>query len=342
MTLLSTSPTAIHDFERLIAQNRQEKEQPASKHESTSIILHGVDVDDKCDRSLDDTSSSSSSSQTRSPFVAEESFPTQKTGAFHHNASTHDDDEEKKGVLPSRLTLPTFASSSPINADMRLLLNANGGGAMNSSIITTMSEFVHYLPIAIQQRKQYGIPPGAWNDPISQLFRQFRCNESVWQNYAHWNSDKAYTRNLISTDHRSYTLLLLCWNPDRYSPIHDHPCDGCWMKVLQGSVRECRYRHSSSGNDSDDTSAPSKLECIADDVFTENQLAYITDSMGYHKVGNPSESTPAVTLHLYSPPFSRCQTWASESSAPKLNHCASKYDTEFGNCAQTLSKRLGE
>lgn len=29
------------------------------------------------------------------------------------------------------------------------------------------------------------------------------------------------------TIHKTFTLLLLCWNPGKESPIHDHPCDGC-------------------------------------------------------------------------------------------------------------------
>ena len=31
--------------------------------------------------------------------------------------------------------------------------------------------------------------------------------------------------------------------------------------------------------------------------------------MGYHKVGNPCNDQPAVTLHLYCPPFESCRTW---------------------------------
>ena len=50
--------------------------------------------------------------------------------------------------------------------------------------------------------------------------------QEEWEPYAFWDADKLYTRNLVSTDGESYTLLLLCWNPGKESPIHDHPCDG--------------------------------------------------------------------------------------------------------------------
>ena len=126
------------------------------------------------------------------------------------------------------------------------------------------------------------------------------------QKYAFFDTSKPYTRNLIHTDNKHYTLLMLCWNPNQESPIHDHPCDGCWMQCIKGSVRECRY---------DSTT----LDCISDSTVNEGNLTYITDSMGLHKVGNPSSNVPAITIHLYSPPFQKCTIWCSQrKTANKL------------------------
>lgn len=83
-----------------------------------------------------------------------------------------------------------------------------------------------------------------------------------WRRYALFDSTRHYTRNLIATDNKTFTLLLLCWNPGRESPIHDHPCDGCWLKVLEGSVRECRYVEDNVAGENQ-----SQLRCISDDVF---------------------------------------------------------------------------
>lgn len=38
-------------------------------------------------------------------------------------------------------------------------------------------------------------------------------------------------------------------------------------------------------------------------------VCFITDSIGLHRVENRSNVYPAVSLHLYCPPFSRCQTF---------------------------------
>ena len=139
-------------------------------------------------------------------------------------------------------------------------------------------------------------------------FRRVRFDKQDWEAYAHFDASRHYTRNLIATDHVSYTLLLLCWNPGQESPIHDHPCDGCWMEVLQGQIQECRYRTSVKGKGT-------KLECTQDKTFDEGGIVFIEDSQGLHKVGNPG-TRPAVTMHLYSPPFQSCKIWLDETKQP--------------------------
>ena len=52
--------------------------------------------------------------------------------------------------------------------------------------------------------------------------------------YTYWDKERPYTRNLICTDNKNYTLLLLCWNSQRESKIHNHPCDGCYVKCVRG------------------------------------------------------------------------------------------------------------
>ena len=72
------------------------------------------------------------------------------------------------------------------------------------------------------------------------------------------------------------------------------------MQVLEGSIREQRYNR--------------RLECTHDAIYSGGELAYITDSMGYHKVGNPTTHQPAVTLHLYAPPIRECHVWCDDNN----------------------------
>lgn len=87
-----------------------------------------------------------------------------------------------------------------------------------------------------------------------------------------------------------------------------------------GDVRECRYRYSQR--------EPQVLECIRDETFTEGGIVFIEDSEGYHKVGNPSSTSPAVTMHLYSPPFQSCKIWLDERRQPSRS-CICHY-SEYG------------
>ena len=109
---------------------------------------------------------------------------------------------------------------------------------------------------------------------------------------------------------------MLLWNPNKMSLIHDHPCDGCWMRVCKGNVREARYKR----NDDE-------LSKIKDDVYKESEIIYIADWMGLHQVGNPSKDEYAVTLHLYSPPFDSCKVWLDEKKVGKTIQSKITYDT---------------
>jgi len=148
-----------------------------------------------------------------------------------------------------------------------------------------------------------------------------------WLPYALQDNSRHYTRNLIATDRATYTLLLLCWNPGQYSPIHDHPCDGCWMRVLHGRVRECRYK--SSRDDEPDNGSGGGLVCTSDTTASAGDLVFIQDRLGYHKVGNPDPTQPAFTLHLYSPPIDRCRIWLdAEKDCSSSTECCNY--SEYG------------
>lgn len=136
--------------------------------------------------------------------------------------------------------------------------------------------------------------------------------------FAQFDSSRNYTRNLISTDHETYALMLICWNKGKYSPIHDHPSDGCWVKVIQGHVNEVRYERRGSS-----------LEETANRVLT-NGVTYMDDSIGLHKVGNPKDNEDAITMHLYAPPYEKCRVWFDIEDADKCSIAVTNYYSEFG------------
>jgi hypothetical protein len=65
------------------------------------------------------------------------------------------------------------------------------------------------------------------------------------------------------------------------------------------------------------------------------------DKIGLHRVSNPNFSKPAVSLHLYCPPFDTCKTFCEETGAQRASG-KMVYFSENGVCkniaAQLLSK----
>lgn len=139
-------------------------------------------------------------------------------------------------TLGSRLSLHEFIAALP--ATIRKSHNKDDNGILSS------------IDLSFDR--------GTDNDPISTLYKRLDLKKEDWERYALFEPSKNYTRNLISTDNETFTLILMCWNSGKESPIHDHPCDGCWMRVCEGSVQEKRYVR----EETTDT-----LECVSDELF---------------------------------------------------------------------------
>ncbi|XP_010015197.1 PREDICTED: cysteine dioxygenase type 1 [Nestor notabilis] len=115
-------------------------------------------------------------------------------------------------------------------------------------------------------------------------------------------SDSRYTRNLVDSGNGKFNLMILCWGEGHGSSIHDHTDSHCFMKILQGNLKETLFKWpEKKGN--------GEMIKKSERVLRENQCAYINDSIGLHRVENISHTESAVSLHLYSPPFDSCNTF---------------------------------
>ena len=72
------------------------------------------------------------------------------------------------------------------------------------------------------------------------------------------------------------------------------------MKILQGELTETRYEFP-QGDRGSGKGKKKSMEVIAETTYGKNQVAYMSDDLGVHKVWNRSEDI-AVSLHLYTPP----------------------------------------
>lgn len=106
--------------------------------------------------------------------------------------------------------------------------------------------------------------------------------------YVHHSSDGTKALKTVT----DLPKLLLVWNPGKGSPIHDHANAHCIMKVLAGELTETVYHPPHSEGDE-----TSPLQLKHQKRYQTDQVTYISDDIGLHRVYNPSPNQVAVSLH---------------------------------------------
>ncbi|KAK3735557.1 hypothetical protein RRG08_054130 [Elysia crispata] len=156
---------------------------------------------------------------------------------------------------------------------------------------------------------------------VQKLMASYKSNPREWKKFAKFDKHR-YTRNLVDEGNGKFNLMILCWNEAQGSSIHSHANSHCFLKVLDGSVKEEMFywpgntdqaeamdedggeRKEGRSENNDENSGMQKW---ADNQLMRNECGYINDDIGLHRVENPSHIDKAVTLHLYSPPFDECE-----------------------------------
>ncbi|GAB7351203.1 hypothetical protein MBLNU459_g1643t1 [Dothideomycetes sp. NU459] len=134
-------------------------------------------------------------------------------------------------------------------------------------------------------------------DHLKALMEKYTSNPDEWTRYAGADPSRNYTRNLVDNVNGRANLVLIVWNPGKGSPIHDHANAHCVMKILKGSLTETMF-HIPDAHHQPGTPLETKKETI----YSPDQVAYISDKIGLHRISNPDPHSNAVSLHLYTPP----------------------------------------
>ncbi|KAA8909603.1 hypothetical protein TRICI_004438 [Trichomonascus ciferrii] len=133
---------------------------------------------------------------------------------------------------------------------------------------------------------------------LMETMRRYDSSREIeWSQYALADPSRAYTRNGVDDINHKANLLILVWNPGRGSMIHDHADAHCIVKVLKGRLVETLYDWPQDHQDQDDMHVKRVSE------YTTGQVSYMSDQIGLHKMSNPDPNEPAVSLHLYTPPY---------------------------------------
>jgi cysteine dioxygenase len=138
---------------------------------------------------------------------------------------------------------------------------------------------------------------------VARILQEYAEQHDDWRRYVHFSSE-TYTRNLIRASD-AYELIVLCWDANQASPIHDHGGMRCWMSVLEGNIRETLF----------DTPAAEGAVPVqrSRKTLSRGQVAFITDDVGLHEIA--SEGGRGVSLHLYATPIRSCRTFCPDTGA---------------------------
>ena len=120
---------------------------------------------------------------------------------------------------------------------------------------------------------------------LKNLMKEY--NGSDWKEHILYNKD-TYNRNIIFKNN-TIEMIIISWNNNQKSGIHDHPENGCLMKILKGELDEHIYKHIDLEN-----------KFISKCESKEGSVRYIEGKNGLHNIVNKDNKT--VTLHIYSPP----------------------------------------
>merc|ERR1711962_1030548 len=77
-------------------------------------------------------------------------------------------------------------------------------------------------------------------DEVIEFFNRYESRPEDWAKFAKWDKFK-YTRNLMHEGNGNFNMILMCWPEGAVSAIHDHSDSHCFMRVLEGDVKEIRY-----------------------------------------------------------------------------------------------------
>ncbi|VBB17823.1 I cysteine dioxygenase [Yasminevirus sp. GU-2018] len=118
---------------------------------------------------------------------------------------------------------------------------------------------------------------------------------SVFVEYDNTTYKRVRLPNMCNDD---FEFVLICWDKGQRSPIHDHPDNGCLVKVLQGELCEELYKKQRS--------LEGQYKRIGSRNNRAGDVSYMEKNVVIHRISNVSsnemEGCKTVSLHIYSPP----------------------------------------
>jgi len=156
-------------------------------------------------------------------------------------------------------------------------------------------------------------------EEVMDVLGSYKSNPADWAKFSKWDPHK-YTRNLVDEGNGKYNLMILCWGESMGSSIHDHANSHCFVKILDGKLKETLYEWPKEEGD----------HMVVKNVTTyeKDGVSYMSDALGLHRMENPSHTDGTVTLHLYIPAFDCCHIFDERTG--HANTCKVTFWTKYG------------
>ena len=158
---------------------------------------------------------------------------------------------------------------------------------------------------------------------FDELIKKYHLNEEMLIPYARWSKDR-YQRVCLNRT-KDMELVLLCWNKDQETPIHNHDGKECWVHVVKGQFEDTLYS----------SELPKKLKTTQ--KISVGDSTYLTDEIGSHSLKNISGEL-ALTLHLYARPINQCEVYHADSSEVEIRYM--QYDYDFSDCSSPRNNMI--
>ncbi|RHZ82494.1 hypothetical protein Glove_109g278 [Diversispora epigaea] len=129
---------------------------------------------------------------------------------------------------------------------------------------------------------------------IVSLMSSYISNESDWIEYVTYNNT-TYTKNLVDNGNSKFNLIVMGW---------DYGVASSFWQL--GRVAVSMAQRNVSTDFINDT--------LSDEAGQANDIQPRPDKIGVHKVFNPSTAQRAVSLHLYTPPYTTFKTFDESTS----------------------------
>lgn len=137
-----------------------------------------------------------------------------------------------------------------------------------------------------------------------EVVKRIQIPVSELSEYLLWDK-QFYTRNCVERND-DYELIVLCWEPNQYTPIHCHNKQECWIYMVEGEIDEIQYQL-------DEHEVPKQINR---EKLIENKSYHTNDDLGFHSLSNMT-SKRCVSLHLYARPIEECRFFSDESKSFK-------------------------